>query len=66
MEGNIVFAHELNKLNLFRVAPPLAPFRSVVSSDGNITNRSIKPNIEHFISIALVMMVHRKVKENKR
>ena len=51
MERNVVFSHELIESHLFRVLPPFGPVLSVIGSDGNVTNRGIEPDIEHFIFI---------------
>jgi hypothetical protein len=47
VEWHIVFSHKLIQLNILRILPPLLPIRSVARSNGDISNRSIKPNIEH-------------------
>lgn len=33
VEGDVVFAHELEKFNLFFILPPFLPLLSVVGSD---------------------------------
>ena len=53
MEWNIVFAHELEQLDIVRVFPPLFPIVSVVGGDRNVSEWCIKPNIEHLIVHAI-------------
>lgn len=49
MESNVVFAHELIKLHILLVLPPLPPLISVISCDRDVANWSVKPHIENFI-----------------
>lgn len=42
VEIDIVFPHELVKLHILRVEPPLLPFARVVCRDAWVSNRSIK------------------------
>lgn len=51
MEGDVVLTHELVKLNVFGVLPPLFIFISPGSCYGDIANRSIEPHIEHFVFV---------------
>jgi len=53
VERNIIFTHELNQLDIFRVLPPFLPLVGVVSSDGNVSNWSIVPNVEDLVFISL-------------
>jgi hypothetical protein len=52
MEGGIVLSHELIELNIFVVLPPFPVIiilsAEIVSSNGNIANWCIEPNIEDF------------------
>lgn len=49
MESHVVFSHELIQLHILLVLPPLLPLVGVPSSDRDITDRSVKPDIEHFV-----------------
>lgn len=53
MERHIVFAHKLVQLHIFWVLPPLFPFVGIVGSDARVTNRSIKPDVEHLVLVTL-------------
>lgn len=46
MKWNIILSHELNKLYLLRVLPPVSPLLSIVGSDRYIPNWGIKPDIK--------------------
>lgn len=58
MEGSVVLAHELVKLNVLLVLPPLLVVISlsskVVGSDGDIPNWCIKPDVEDFLFISFL------------
>lgn len=58
---HIVLAHELIKLDVLRVLPPLLPVRAIqviaidqVLGNGDVANTSIEPNIEDLLCILLV------------
>ena len=54
VESDIILAHKLIKLHVLGVLPPLLPLiLSVVSSNGQVSNRRIKPYIEHFLFVLL-------------
>ena len=40
--GLTVLAHELVKLDIVRVPPPLFPFRGVVGRDGGVADRRVE------------------------
>ena len=50
MERDIVFAHKLVELYVFRVLPPLLPMVRVACSDRYITDWGIKPDVEDLVS----------------
>ena len=49
MERDIILTHELVKLNVLLVLPPLFPLVSVASCDGDITDWRVKPNVEDLV-----------------
>ena len=49
MESDIVFAHELIELHILLILPPLSPLISVISSDRDVANRCIEPDIENLV-----------------
>lgn len=50
MEWDVVFSHELVELDFIVVSPPLCvALLQKVGSDGDIADRSIKPNIKHLL-----------------
>jgi hypothetical protein len=52
VESDIILAHKLIKLYVLGVLPPLLPLiLSVVSSNRQVSNRRIKPYIEHLLLI---------------
>merc|ERR1740139_800255 len=51
VESQVVFAHELDKFDVFGVHPPLFPLVSVVGSDRDIANWRVKPHIENFVGV---------------
>lgn len=51
MESDIVFAHELVEFDLFLILPPFLPLRSIASSNGDVTNWRVEPNVEDLILV---------------
>lgn len=49
VERDIILTHELVKLNVLLVLPPLFPLVSVASCDGDVTNWRVKPNVENLV-----------------
>ena len=51
MEGDVVFAHELEEFHLLGVDPPfLVLLLEVVGSDGDVADGGVEPDIEHLLS----------------
>lgn len=48
VERDIVFSHKLIQFDVFILPPFFISFLEMVSSDRNVTDRSVKPNIKHF------------------
>jgi len=53
MEGDIIFAEEVDHFHIVWVLPPLFPFVSIVGRNGDVTNWSIKPHIEYLTKYKL-------------
>lgn len=52
MEWNIIFAHELIHINvMISLFPPFLISWISLTGNTDVTNRSIKPDIEHFVLI---------------
>ena len=49
VEGDVILPHELVKLDILRVLPPLLPLLGVSGSDGDIADWSVKPHIEDLV-----------------
>ena len=49
MERDVIFSHELVKLNVLIVLPPFLPLIVIICSDRNVADRCIEPHIEHFV-----------------
>lgn len=50
-----VRTHELDKLDILRVLPPLLPiFAQEVGRDGDVSDRGIKPHVEHLVAEAIL------------
>jgi hypothetical protein len=47
VERHIILAHKLIQLHIFRILPPFLPLRCVARSDGDISYRRVKPDIEN-------------------
>lgn len=54
VESDVVFAHELVKFDLCFILPPFFPLRGVASSDRDVTDWRVEPNIEHFVLVVFV------------
>ncbi len=54
VEGYVIFAHELVKLDVLRVLPPLLPvFLCIAGSNGQVADGGIEPHIEDLVGILL-------------
>src|SRR5690554_6060223 len=53
VKWDIIFSNELKEFNFFRIVPPRFPLIGMGGCNTDIANRSVKPDIEHFIFITL-------------
>ena len=53
VERHVVLAHELHQLHVLRPPPPLLPRCGIVCGDGQVANRRVKPDVEHFVAEAV-------------
>jgi len=54
VEGDVILAHKLIELNVFRILPPLLPvFLNVICSDREVTDGCIEPDIEYFLLVVV-------------
>jgi hypothetical protein len=49
VESDIVLAHKLEQFHVLFVLPPLLPLVSIACSNRDVADRSIEPNVEHFL-----------------
>jgi hypothetical protein len=53
VEGQVIFTHELVKLDILFVLPPLLPLIAIVGGDRDVADRSIEPNVKDFVCVLL-------------
>ena len=54
VEGYVVFADKLEKLDLIRIPPPLLPIGGMGRGDRNISDTGIKPHVENFVLVSFL------------
>ena len=54
MEWDVILSDELEEFSVLRIPPPILPVLCGIGCNGDISDRSIEPNVEHLLVITFL------------